>query len=108
MTASFDTASEPVMEIVSFRLLGTVAPKDFETAARAIDTLLAKRGTARSRTLVRDDDGLWTDFIEWPSLAEAQSAADELTKDPAFAPIGAMIDPGTIHMRHAPVRHQME
>lgn len=108
MTASSEPTPETVMEIVSFRLHDTVAPADFETAARAIDALLQKRGTATSRTLVRDEDGLWTDIVQWTSMAEAHSAAEELTKDPAFAPMGAMIDPSTIHMRHAPIRHQME
>ena len=108
MTASSGITADPVLEIVSFRLNKGVAPQDFETAARAIDALLQTRGTATSRTLVMDDDGLWTDIVQWSSMAEAHSAAEELTKDPAFAPIGAMIDPASVHMRHAPVRHQME
>ena len=97
----------PVMEIVSFRLREGVNPDEFQKAVKAIDTLLHQRGTASARTLVVDDEGLWTDIIQWQSMAEAKFAAEELIKDPLFAPLGAMIDGDTVQMRHAPVRHQL-
>ena len=97
-----------VMEIVSFRLRDGVDVQDFRLAAGAIDRLLHKRGTVSARTLVVDDDGLWTDIVEWTSMEEAKLAAEELVKDPLFQPLGAMIDDKTVQMRHAPVQHQME
>ena len=96
-----------VMEIVSFRLKAGTDPMAFHKAAEAIDTLLSYRGTAVSRSLVMDDEDVWTDIIEWTSMEEAKAAAEELVKDPLFAPLGAMIDETTINMRHAPVQHQM-
>ncbi|CAN0600726.1 unnamed protein product, partial [Ectocarpus sp. 12 AP-2014] len=75
------------MEIVSFRLNTNVDPSAFEAAARAIDTLLHNRGTVASRSLVVDEDGLWTDIVEWTSMSEAKAAAEELVKDPLFAPL---------------------
>ncbi len=97
-----------VMEIVSFRLKDGVDVEDFRIAASAIDRLLHDRGTASARTLVVDEDGLWTDIVEWTSMEEAKSAAEELVQDPLFLPLGAMIDGDTVQMRHAPVQHQME
>lgn len=100
-------ADQHVMEIVSFRLKTGTDTEAFRQAAQAIDALLSYRGTAVSRSLVVDDDDVWTDMIEWTSMDEAKAAAEELVKDPLFAPLGAMIDETTINMRHAPVQHQM-
>jgi hypothetical protein len=101
-------APQHVMEIVSFRLNPDADPTAFEAAARAIDTLLHKRGTVASRSLVVDENGLWTDIVEWTSMEEAKAAAEELVKDPLFAPLGTMIDAQSVTMRHAPIQHQME
>ena len=76
----------PVMEIVSFRLNAGVETQEFRQAASAIDSLLRARGSASDRRLVVDDDGLWTDIIEWTSMAEAKTAAEELVQHPLFAP----------------------
>ncbi len=108
MSPENDPANTPVMEIVSFRLQDGTNAKDFQNAARAIDRLLRERGTASARTLVCDADGLWTDIVQWRNMDEAQAAAEDLVKDPAFAPFGAMIAPGSVQMRHAAIRHQME
>ena len=103
-----NTEEPHVMEIVSFRLKADADPVAFRTAAKAVDSLLHARGTAVSRALVLDDDDLWTDIIQWTSMAEAKAAAEELVKNPVFAPFGAMIDGTSVLMRHAPVQHQME
>ena len=108
MTQTTPDTTAPVMEIVSFRLNPGVEAEDFRNAASAVDSLLRARGTASARRLVVDDDGLWTDIIEWASMAEAKSAAEDLVQDPLFAPFGAMIDPSTVNLRHAPVQHRME
>jgi len=108
MTTNLIADTAQVMEIVSFRLNDGVDPEEFRKAASAIDKLLQDRGTASTRTLVVDEDGLWTDIVEWTSMEEAKSAAEELVKDPLFAPLGAMIDGTTVNMRHALVQHQME
>lgn len=103
-----NTEDPHVMEIVTFRLTADTDPVAFRQAAKAVDVLLKDRGTAVSRALVADDDDLWTDIIEWTSMAEAKAAAEELVTDPAFAPFGAMIDGATVNMRHAVLQHQME
>ncbi len=101
-------ATGHVMEIVSFRLTDGADAGAFRAAASKLDGLLRDRGSAVARTLVMDEDGLWTDIVEWTSMDEAKSAAEELVKDPLFATFGAMIDGPSVQMRHAPVQHQME
>ena len=108
MTDIAAATDQRVMEIVTFRLNDGVDAEAFRQAARGIDRLLRDRGTASARTLVVDEDGLWTDIVEWCSMEEAKQAAEELVKEPEFAPLGAMIDGTSVQMRHAPVQHQME
>ncbi len=111
MTLNAQTGSGPkghVIEIVSFRLIDGADPGAFRDAARKLDGLLQDRGSAVARTLAVDEEGLWTDIVEWTSMDEAKSAAEDLVKDPLFATFGAMIDGPSVHLRHAPVQHQME
>ena len=107
MTPDMETDGH-VMEIVSFRLNNGDEAEAFRSAARELDGLLRTRETAVARTLTVDEDGLWTDLVEWTSMAEAKRAAEELVQDPLFATFGAMIDGASVQMRHAPVQHQME
>ena len=79
-----NTEDTNVMEIVTFRLKADADPVAFRNAAKAVDTLLHARGTAVSRALVVDDDGLWTDIVEWTSIAEAKAAAEELGQRPGI------------------------
>ncbi|MXQ07741.1 hypothetical protein GQ651_07770 [Alphaproteobacteria bacterium GH1-50] len=98
----------PVLEIVTFRLLDGTDEAAFLTAAAGTEALLRERGSLVRRALVRDADGLWTDVVEWTSIEAAMAAAEAVMSHPDFAPFGAMIDPGTVTMRHAPIRWRMD
>ena len=98
----------PVIEIVTFRLIDGADDVAFIEAARGTETLLRARGALVRRYLVRDADGLWTDIVEWTSMQDALSAAEAVMKEPDFAAFGAMIDPQTVVMRHAPVLWRMD
>ena len=103
-----DEASGPVLEIVSFRLLEGSDEAAFLDAARGTEALLRERGSLVRRVLVRDAGGLWTDMVEWTSMEAALAAAETVVTHPDFAPFGAMIDPSTVDMRHAPIRWRMD
>lgn len=103
-----ETTTTPVAEIVTFRLIQGTAPADFVHAARALEPLLRDTGHVRSRTLSVDPDGLWTDHIEWSSMAVAKQTAAAMMTDPAAAPMMQMIDPDHVQMRHAKILYQME
>ncbi len=97
-----------VLEHVSFRLLDGTDPSDFLNAAHATEALLRERGALIRRYLVREDDGVWRDIIEWTSMDEALAAAEAVMQAPDFAPFAAMIDPKSVEMRHTPILWQME
>ena len=100
--------AEPVLEIVSFRLIDGANDVAFIDAARGTEEILRDRGALVRRYLARDDNGLWTDVIEWTSMAAALSAAEAVMSHPDFAPFGSMIDSETVDMRHAPIRWRMD
>ena len=93
-------ADGPVTEIVNFRLAAATPEAAFLDAARATGPLLMASSGFVSRRLSRGADGIWTDHVEWASLAEAEAAAGALMNDPAAEPFLAAIDPATIAMRH--------
>ncbi len=101
-------ADTPVLEIVSFRVVQGTDTADFLNAARATEAMLRDRGALVRRFLTVDDNGLWTDVIEWTSMDEALAAAEAVMQHPDFAPFGSMIDGSTVQMRHAPILWRME
>ena len=100
------THSDPVAEIVTFRLGAGADPEAFAKAAEGLTPFLAATGAVLSRTLSRDDDGFWTDHIVWTSRAAAEDAARRIQQEPAAAPFMGMIDPGTVSLSHAAIRFQ--
>ena len=102
-----DTAM-PVAEIVTFRLVDGADPAAFVRAAEALTPFLAGTGAVLSRTLSRDDSGLWTDHVLWTSRSAAEAAAAALMQDPVAQPFLAMIAPDGLTLRHAAVHLQTE
>jgi heme-degrading monooxygenase HmoA len=106
-TARGQSTHDPVMEIVTFRLVPGMSDADFLTAAKATRAMVAAQPGFVRRSLLRDETGLWTDTIHWQSLPQAQAAAAIVMADPAFAAFGAAIDMASIDMRHIPILWQM-
>jgi hypothetical protein len=106
-TARGQSTHDPVMEIVTFRLVPGISDADFLTAAKATRAMVAAQPGFVRRSLLRDETGLWTDTIHWQSLPQAQAAAAIVMADPAFAAFGAAIDMASIDMRHTPILWQM-
>ncbi|MBW4707941.1 hypothetical protein KX928_09095 [Roseobacter sp. YSTF-M11] len=100
--------SEPVAEVVTFRLATGVAPEEFLKAANGIAPFLRASGAVISRTLSVDADGLWTDHITWTSMSAAKTAAQELMQRPEAMPMLKAIEEGSATMRHAPIMLTMD
>ena len=100
--------SDPVLEIVTFRLVDGTDTKRFLEAAAGTETVLRNQGALVRRVLTIDTDGLWTDVVEWTSMEAALTAAEAVTHHPDFAPFGAMIDGASVNMRHAHIRWRMD
>ncbi|WP_226780575.1 hypothetical protein [Oceaniglobus trochenteri] len=89
------------IEIVTYRLKPGVDPAQHLQHAMGTRDGVAARAGFRRRQLSCDDTGLWTDHIEWASLADARAAAQSLGDIPGFAAFGADIDDASVDMRHA-------
>lgn len=100
--------SQPVLEIVTFRLADGVDTAAFLDAARGTEAMLRDRGALVRRFLTVDETGLWTDVIEWSSRDAALTAAEAVMAEPSFQPFMAMIDPASATMRHAAILWRME
>lgn len=91
----------PVLEIVTFRLKEGSDVEVFLEAAKATFPFAAGLSGFGNRRLTVDDEGLWTDVVEWDSLANAKSAAEAFMEAPVVGPFVQMIDLSTATMRHA-------
>ena len=90
-------------EIVTFRLKSDADPQAFARAAADLMPFLTSTGDMITRTLSRDDTGLWTDHITWTSRAAADAAAKAMFERPEAAPFVALIEPEGMEMRHATI-----
>lgn len=102
------TAGGPVMEIVTYRLVDGIDPDAHLADARATEAYLRKTGAVIRRALTIDEDGVWTDLIEWRSLTAARDAEAEAMTRPEFAAFFGAIDSKTVDMRHAPILWRMD
>jgi hypothetical protein len=99
---------DPVLEMVSFRLLPGTDPAAFVNLARATEPLLRRQPGYVARKLVHAPDGVWTDIVEWASLDAATTAAKVVLADPDFAPFVAAIDLATASMAHPALAWRMD
>ena len=90
----------PVAEIVTFRLAEGIGETQFLDAARGTEVFVRAAPGFIARRLSRGDDGRWTDYVEWDSLASAQAAAARIMAEPGAADFIGAIDPESIDMRH--------
>ncbi|MEP2030054.1 MAG: hypothetical protein ABJI96_15240 [Paracoccaceae bacterium] len=100
--------TQAVAELVTFRLNSGVSDLEFVRAAERSCGFLNDTGGVLRRTLSKDENGLWTDYITWMSMDIAVSTAEVAMQHPDFAPMMSMIDPETVELRHAPILMQMD
>lgn len=98
----------PVLEVVTFRLVAGTTKDQFLAAARATESPLHRQPGFVSRRLTLAEDGTWTDLVTWASLPQAHQAAQVMMAEPAFQPFMAMIDMGSVQMRHDQILWQMD
>lgn len=92
--------AESVLELVRFRLRPGATPDALLAAAAASVAPVSACPGLRSRRLVHDGAGTWTDVVEWADLASASRAAQTVLTDPALAPFLALIDEASVEMAH--------
>ncbi|WP_244867843.1 hypothetical protein [Vannielia litorea] len=84
------------METVTFKLKPDVDRSNFEAAARAVNAFVRDRDGFVARRLSCSSDGLWTEQIEWQSMAAAKGAAAAIGTAPGNAPFLEAIDMASV------------
>ncbi|MDW3222253.1 MAG: hypothetical protein R8G34_05095 [Paracoccaceae bacterium] len=104
--AGSDTAQ--IAEIVTYRLKDGVTTQDVVKAAQATEPFLGSTGAVVSRSLSRDENGVWTDYILWTSLEAAKATEAQAMQRPEFMFFFAMMAEKTVELRYATVLMQMD
>lgn len=99
--------SQPVAEIVTFRLMPGTEEATFLSAAQATAAPVAAQPGFLRRSLSRDKTGLWTDYVEWADMPSAEAAAQAVMQRPEVVPFLSAIDPDSMEMSHRRILWQM-
>lgn len=104
--AGSDTAQ--IAEIVTYRLKEDVTKHDVVKAAQATKAFLDSTGAVVSRSLSRDENGVWTDYILWTSLEAAKATETKAMQRDEFAVFFSLMAEKTVELRYATVLMQMD
>lgn len=91
---------DQTLEIVTFQTHQNVTAEAVLRAAEGMLPWLKTIPGFLSRHLARSEDGKWVDCVGWDSKANALAAAESIMTAPGAADFMAMIEPGSIVMRH--------
>ena len=100
--------TDAVLELVRFRLAAGTTSEAFLAAAAASVAPLSACPGFRSRRLVHDGAGTWTDVVEWVDMASARRAAETVLTHPALAPFLALIDGASVEMAHPAIQLEQD
>ena len=107
MTNLTEVVEREVVEMARFSVALDRAADLRETAA-GLERWLVKQPGFLSRILVGPDEhGAYTDLVRWRCLADAQAAGGLIMGEPSAQAFMAVITPGSVEMRHAPVLLEM-
>jgi antibiotic biosynthesis monooxygenase (ABM) superfamily enzyme len=93
-------STQPILEVVLFKLAPGVDAAEFQAAATAVQSWLETVPGYIRRELAASAEGQWVDIVHWASLDEAMQAADAIMATPEGQAFGAMIEPTSIQMLH--------
>lgn len=90
-----------VVEIVHFKFQDQVHQAKAEEALKQLSKFAKEQEGFIKRTVVRHEDGSYTDLVWWESLDEAQAAAKKAETSPDCAPVFGLMDYNSIDLKHA-------
>jgi hypothetical protein len=88
------------LEMVRFRLQPGITEEAFLSFNAATADFLGRQKGFSRRLLSKGSDGMWTDLVEWESLALARQASEQIMTERSLGPFMTAIDPGSIMMDH--------
>jgi len=92
--------TNPVIEIVNFKLAENITPEAFLAAASASTDFVKAQPGFKARRLSMGEDGRWLEHIEWDTMAAARAASEAMMQDASLGAFMQSIDMDSIEMRH--------
>ncbi len=92
--------TNPVIEIVNFKLAENVSKEAFLAEAPASTAFIKAQPGFRTRRLSVGEDGCWLEHIEWDTMAEAMAASEAIMKEQSLSTFMQSIDMESVEMRH--------
>jgi len=93
----------PVIEMVTFKLVNGSSDAQFLDANQHLNDWVKRQPGFRNRTLVKQENGVWMDMVQWDALTDAKVAAEQFMRDMSQSECMALIDPDTVVMAHHPI-----
>ena len=88
------------VEVVLYRTRPDISETQIIDASDALQMDLEDCPGYLSRRLLRTQDGLWVDMVEWLSLQQAEAAAAAIMERPSAAHFMALVEESSIQMLH--------
>jgi len=92
--------TNPVIEIVNFRLASGVSAAAFLAEVPASDSFIKAQPGFVARRLSEGSDGRWLEHIEWRSMEEAKAASEAIMQEASLAGFMQSFDMESVEMRH--------
>jgi len=89
-----------VIEIVTFKLAKGISEAEFLATLPAVNAFITACDGFIARRLSKDDDGLWTDHLEWTDMAAAKAASDQFPQQQGLGPFMTAMDMQSVKMSH--------
>jgi hypothetical protein len=90
-----------IVEIVTFKLNAGISDTDFLAKVSEMEqAFLCKEAGFVRRTLSKNEDGSWFDYVEWASLKEASNAMENSMTDQRAAAFIQSIAPASVAVQH--------
>ncbi len=88
------------IEIVSFKLKTDADENIFKEIQPQLNSWVKRQKGFYYRTLIKEDDGKFTDIVHWASEVAAKAANAKFMQQDFASAMMALIDADSINMRH--------
>ena len=96
--------STHVIETVTFRTMDGVSQEQFLDAAQQASAFMTARPGFVRRRLSREENGTWSEHVEWASMADAKAAAAEIGRSEHAQPFVRAIDDPSVRITHSELK----
>ena len=94
------TNATPIVEIGIFKVIAGTTDAQVLSASAELGAKLREMPGFIDRELSKSADGEWLDILHWRTMAEAQTAGEQVMTWPCATAFMAMLDMSTLKLSH--------